>query len=779
MILSVITALFDLVDTGLFFTFTTDCSQTELFMLFVVNSVFKMFSNMIRYLSFFLFALLAVLQASGFTVNGINYTISDGVATVTGAADNSITSIVIPATVEYNGSTYEVTTIGKNAFHQCTNATSLIFEDCTTPIKGVWYVDGNGWTVMSLAFKYCPLKTIYIGRNTSVRSGSSIYEELSLINAGTNIDITVAGNCTQVNTRTFTGVSIGTITFDAPEMRVWKNTFSEQTSLRKLVIEPAETPFDFEEADAFPDCPLDSVIIHRTLAANSATSSGRGFYNNKNIKHIICGSPISHRHSFYCPNLISFRILPTCMSIDGFGVKPYVLKTVIIEDCDQPIDFPNFPYALLDSIYIGRETALKFREQYRAIKVETGPLLTNIPNFLCYGHAELLEVHLHENTNTIGESAFYGCSSLTTLHLPDNITTIGPEAFANCTALQSINIPANLTSIPDRMLEKCSSLGGDLIIPANICSIGVSAFKNTAFSRLIIEDSTEPILFGTASPLYNTTMDYVYFGRQPEKETSNYTILAGIIDTVEFGENVHTIPSGIALGSSKVNHLVLSSNIQTLNYGTFVSCDNLQTILCKSLVPAQAPDGLQSTPRNFFNQVVVTVPIGCKKVYQADDVWGKFTHIRCEQYIATAHFDADRGVVLLNGNAESEIYVNEGKSLRIEATPTDQCELESISINGEPVEATDGVYEISELNDDCLIEVAFTKQESRVNPMNVSQLHIRANNGTLIVSGLTEGCSVYDVNGRLLYHGDRDFSIDLDKGVYVIHTAMAATKVVI
>ena len=68
----------------------------------------------------------ALATAHDFEVDGIYYNINGNEAAVTYAGDFSIFrpaysgSVVIPATVTYNGTTYPVTAIGAYAFYDCT-----------------------------------------------------------------------------------------------------------------------------------------------------------------------------------------------------------------------------------------------------------------------------------------------------------------------------------------------------------------------------------------------------------------------------------------------------------------------------------------------------------------------------------------------------------------------------------------------------------------------------------------------------------------------------------
>lgn len=81
--------------------------------------------------------------AFDFQVDSICYNISNGNAEVTYRHESRLTgnsysgNVNIPDTVTYNGTKYPVTSIGKDAFYNCTNLTSVTIPNTVTSLG--WY----------------------------------------------------------------------------------------------------------------------------------------------------------------------------------------------------------------------------------------------------------------------------------------------------------------------------------------------------------------------------------------------------------------------------------------------------------------------------------------------------------------------------------------------------------------------------------------------------------------------------------------------------------------
>ena len=92
-----------------------------------------------RLLTTWILALLATVSvwAQTFTAGNLKYEVTDAAAKtveLTGYVTKPTGILDIPATVTYGGTTYSVTSIGKQAFYECGGITSVTIPDGVTAI---------------------------------------------------------------------------------------------------------------------------------------------------------------------------------------------------------------------------------------------------------------------------------------------------------------------------------------------------------------------------------------------------------------------------------------------------------------------------------------------------------------------------------------------------------------------------------------------------------------------------------------------------------------------
>ncbi len=103
----------------------------------------------------------------------------------------------------------------------------------------------------------------------------------------------------------------------------------------------------------------------------------------------------------------------------------------------------------------------------------------------------LTSITFSDSLTAIGNSAFSGCEKLTSIAIPDSVISIGEWAFLGCIGLISVRLPANESPIGYNSFRDCTSLA-NLTIPASVAVIADMAFYNcTGLTSISFEGTVE------------------------------------------------------------------------------------------------------------------------------------------------------------------------------------------------------------------------------------------------------------------------------------------------
>ena len=235
------------------------------------------------------------------------------------------------------------------------------------------------------------------------------------------------------------------------------------------------------------------------------------------------------------------------------------------------------------------------------------------------------ELVIPSSVEVIEDSAFKSTGLTGNLILPDGLKELGPEAFDSCYNLSgSLTIPHNITIIPEGCFRYCNFGGmlklhngitnihheafyrcgfrGNLILPDNLITLGNNAFGNNLFSgELKLPESLAVI------------GDYAF------------TYNERLTGTIEIPQDVTTISMGLFEGCSQLEGIVFHKNTDRINESAFSGCYQLNSIVCKSIVPptidASAFAGVAKD--NF----VLEVPESSVADYTLAPNWSEFKRI--------------------------------------------------------------------------------------------------------------------------------------------------------
>lgn len=371
--------------------------------------------------------LFAALTASAedFMYNGLAYNLSlttpkyAEVTKPSGGYTSLGGAVNIPSTVYYNGSSYAVRTIGKQAFQSCTAITSVTiptsveticqyaFDNCSsletinfaangaletiqsrafsyTAVKSVTIPDGV--VEISSAFWYCPeLTTLHLPDGLLYFSGCMECSKLTTVNIPSGMtDIGGLGGCT----------SLKTITIPNTVTRIVANAF-ENSGLTSITIPNSVKQIGHS---AFRDCRNLTTITIPSSVTDIGSISGHDMFNG-------------------CTGLTSATILNNIITQCEF-LGCTSLKTVTIGNNIQYFGSSDraFEGCPIEMLNIGSNLAAK---------------IIGYPD----AKTTLKTLNLTDGVTEVPESAFEGCSVLEKVTLPSGLKSIGNAAFRNCTRM--------------------------------------------------------------------------------------------------------------------------------------------------------------------------------------------------------------------------------------------------------------------------------------------------------------------------------------------------------
>ena len=357
----------------------------------------------------------ATATAHDFEVDGIYYNINGNEATVTfkGLYDSSYDneysgSVVIPATVTYNGTTYPVTSISYCAFAHCTGLTSITIPNSVTTINMETFWGCTGLTSITI-----PNSVTSIGR-------SAFWECTGLTS------ITIPNSVTSIGDGAFQDCSrLASIDIPNSVTEIGINAFYGCTALTSIDIPNSVTSLGY---GVFYNCPgLTSIVVE----------SGNPRYDSRNNCNAIIETA-SNTLIYGCKNT---TIPNSVTAIDNY----------VFSGCTglTSIDIPNSVTAIGD---------WAFQNCTGLTSITMGNSVTSIGAWAFDKCNALTSVDIPNSVTVIGDGAFQDCSGLTSLVIPNSVTSIGEKAFYACSGLTSVTIPNSVTYVGGKAFYNCSGL---------------------------------------------------------------------------------------------------------------------------------------------------------------------------------------------------------------------------------------------------------------------------------------------------------------------------------
>ena len=393
--------------------------------------------------------------------------------TITGVIDNTVSEIVIPATILNDDITYTITAINKSALTGCNSLTSL-----TIPFVG-------GSKSSNTYFGYI------FGADSANDNGTATPESLETV--------TILEGCTSIGDKAFyrcyniTNISIpNSVTYVGEQPFISASKLQYNIYQNQKYLGNSTNPYRVLAKQG--DGSFTSVTIHPdtyviagsfSAYATPKTTITSLTLNNK----IVSIGPYAFKGY---AGLTSF-VIPDNVTRLGIGVLNKCegivsLTTPFLGESRNPAESRR----TLGYIFGAPGDSYAYAyvpDSLKTVTITEG--LTTLPKFAFYSASKVETVVLPSTITSIEDVAFNTCTNLINLNIPSGVTTIGKEVFEGCSSLQSLTIPG-VEYINKYSFKDCSSLknikfgsytSGQQIISEN-------AFDNcTSLEYLIIPET--------------------------------------------------------------------------------------------------------------------------------------------------------------------------------------------------------------------------------------------------------------------------------------------------
>ena len=560
----------------------------------------------------FMVAFSLTAKAS-YEINGLYYDLNTSTKTATLTYENTTTSnysklpksVVIPETVEYNGSVYTVTSIANRTFANCkslesisipgtvetvgttqnSGATYLPFYGCTS-LKSVRFEDGNGDISLGYyngsgskrLFTSCPLQELYLGRN--VTESSTFSEQTSLKK------VTLGENVSSMPDYLFYGCSgLEYVDFGASLTSVASYAFKECSSLTSAMLPSSCKSIGTQ---AFRYC----TQLKTVSAPGVTTIYDNAFEGNTSLSAVEFSSKLTKIAGYAFRNTTSLKSVSFPEGLISLGLNAFEssgIKEVKIPASVTSIGHYCFQSSQLESAYFGENDISLNNGVFRECK-------------------QLKSVTVASGQKSIPTSCFEGCTMLSNVTLSPGLTTIGISAFESCTSLESISIPGTVTRVG--YLNSSTTYGASYLP-----FYGCTSLKSVRF-----EDGSEDVILGAyyydgsgggKGVFASCPLQELYLGRNVTY--TDYSTSASFSSYPgRYGYSAFYNKTGL-------KKVTIGENVSSMPKYLFYGCTNLNTIIVNHTTPP-------SVGTNVFSNYNATLyyPSEAASAYTTHTTWKNF-----------------------------------------------------------------------------------------------------------------------------------------------------------
>ena len=455
------------------------------------------------------------------TQDGVTYsceTTDKGTAEITGiVADDSVTAVSVPSSIEHGGQTYKVTKLYFSSGIVAKNVEQLTLPDTLEKMYG-----GN-------FRRFAKVKELHI-------PGSIKNFACSLQNAGSLEKLYFDEGVEEISANMMVYGCSNLSEIDLPstlKMISGSGAFEGATALTGIEF-PKDVAFSDTITGVFEDC---TSLTSVSLPASVTKIPSHMFDGCTSLTSVTALSEIES---------IGDGAFRTCSSLTGIDF-PGTLKSIgssAFQGCASLVSVPN----------LSKVTKMGWGAFYECKNLQASvdlSSLQNIPdNAFCYTPVKI--VGPCDSLKSIGEWAFI--QSNVAVQFPRTLETIGNYAFYYGTLPEQLSIPDSVTSVGTAAF---SGVGGvkDVTIGRGLTEIPSDMFEGSTVKKITIENSMDDIKGSENLPFFGVDIVYtresIDDGVGGTVSDDSTKTLQDLVDEAPYDkETVITLKKHVKLGST-------------------------------------------------------------------------------------------------------------------------------------------------------------------------------------------------------------------------------------
>lgn len=539
--------------------------------------------------------------------------LEDGTAAVYFDSGSLSQTIVVPSTIEKDGSTYTVTTIRTNAFYNNVDLSGISIPNTVTNIDNKAFYGCTKLSELKLsdsirrigeeAFRGCSgLSSVVLPANLEY-IGDGAFRDCDSVSFKTpDTDIFIPSSVTYIGAYAYYNCDSlqGKLILPDGLEAVGAHAFGNCDGITSLVIPNSMTHLG---DSAFAGC----TSLANVSGGQGLVEIGGGAF--KGCSSLTQWPPVTPKPPVLVLDLAG---LPNLENIGDEAFQSCTaLETATIGDSVTNIGANAFAYCSgLWSITIGQGVITIGEGAFR----ETGLKRLHVPDSVismgaavCSNCPSLTGVHLSGNLEYLGNNGFRNCGVLMYIDIPDSLKDIEYQTFYGCTGLLDINIGNSITNIGPEACRSCASLT-NMVISGKVKTVDKRAFFECMQLRDVYLGKTVENIgyeaFAFCPALMNITVDV---------RNTHFTSIDGILYDTKPQMSLVTMPNG-RKGEFTVPSYVAYIGPYAFSYCTYLTGVKLPSKLkairegafneCINLLKMDVPDSVTEIGMYSFRHCV-------------------------------------------------------------------------------------------------------------------------------------------------------------------------------